>query len=891
MFHQQSVATVINEFDTDPVNGLSKDSSAKRLKESGPNILPTKPPPSLLFKFIGQFKDTLILILLGATIVSLLLGDFLDATAILAIVLLNATIAFIQEFKAEKTLESLKQKDILYALVIRHSIIEKIPFPDIVPGDIIILEEGSKVPADARVIESFSLRVDESILTGESHPVTKYTDIINIKSPPLADRRNMIYMNTQIVAGRGKAVVVTIGKNTEIGKIAQFLSVSQSSKSPLTQELEKVSHTLTGVIGLVAVLVFVVNIVLKTPLVDSFLIAISLAVAAIPEGLPAIVTIVLSLGVKRLAEKKTIVKILPAVETLGAIRIIATDKTGTLTQNKINVVKIITAGGIEYLVEGQGYNPQGTFFDIKKRILNPMEKPDLEKILTAGVLASNATFKNSQDPETVIIGDTTEGALITASSRADLNIDEIRKSEPKIYEVPFSSARKMMSVLTQVNETADHMIYSKGAPEVILAKCRMSGREKEKVLSVVKKMAQDGLRSLAIARRISTLEEVKQTLENNILDESGLEYLGLFAMQDPLRQEVMEALSSAKTAGIRTIMITGDHKETARTIAIAAGITNSYGLILDENDIENLSMVELIRKIKEGANVFARISPMGKLKIIEAIKSIPGTQVAVTGDGVNDAPALKAAHIGVAMGKTGTDITREVADIVIADDNYATIVEAVKEGRIIFANLVKFIRYLISCNLSEVIVVTGGVIFQTPLPLLPIQLLWINLITDGMPALALGIDPPEYDVMKKPPRDLSEGILHKKRWVYMLFEGSMMGVTTFALFLYALNNFSYPAAQTMTFATLAFSQLVHAFNNRSTRKSLFQLGIFTNKYLVVTVVLSILLQLAVIQTNWGNLIFKTQKLQTIHWLLIISVALIPFFVVELKKQLRFRLLP
>ncbi|MCL4338912.1 cation-translocating P-type ATPase [Patescibacteria group bacterium] len=886
MWYQKTVQEVFAELRTNPLSGLTKKEAERRLNEYGQNLLPEKPKPSLLSKFIDQFRDILILILLFATAISLLLGETVDAIAILAIVILNSTIGFIQEIQAEKTLESLKEKDVIYALVLRDGNVEKILFPQLVPGDILILEEGSKVPADARIVESFSLRTDESILTGESKPTSKNAKPIEGKSVLLADRKNIIFKDTEIIAGRGKAVVFATGKNTEIGKIAQFLGEVKNEKTPLTLELQKVGKTLTFVIGIIAVLVFILNYLNNLPFVESLLVAISLAVAAIPEGLPAIVTIVLSIGVKRLAEKKTIVKKLPAVETLGAVRIIATDKTGTLTQNKINVVQIALSDGENFTLTGEGYNPNGEFI-YNGKIVNPLEKSALERLLTAGVLANDATISGLDK----IIGDTTEAALLVAAQRAKLKVDEIKTSQPRLYEVPFSAERKMMSVVVKINDTGDHLLYAKGAPEVIMSNSTLTAKDKKKILEQTLAMAKKGLRSLAVARKKMTAYEVKKALEEDKLNEKGMEFLGLVGMQDPLRPEIRNALNQAKIAGITTVMITGDHRDTAASIALAAGIISQSGKVLTEDEIEFYSRQKLAKAIQEGVHVFARISPMGKLKIVEAIKSIPNTQVAVTGDGVNDAPAISASHIGIAMGMTGTDLTREVADMVITDDNYATIVDAVREGRVIFANLVKFIRYLISCNLSEVIVVTGGVLFGTPLPLLPIQILWINLITDGMPALALGLDPPEFDVMKKPPRDIDRGILYKKRWIYMLVEGSIMGIAVFGLFLFSLSHFSYTVAQTMTFAALALSQLVHAFNNRSTRKSLFSLGIFTNKYLVVTAIVSVILQILVIQTYWGNLVFQTSNLNSYNWLIVGLVSLIPFVVVETKKQLRFRILP
>lgn len=889
-FYQQSPEEVVKQRETHPEKGLSHKEVKNRLTRYGPNLLPTKEKPPVIFKFFDQFKNILVLILLLASLVSLFLGDALDAIAIGAIVLINATIGFIQEVQAEKTLESLKQKDLLFALVLREGTIEKIPFAELVPGDIVLLEEGEKVPADGRILESFSLRVDESILTGESLASSKNAKTIPGKSVPLGDRLNMVYRDTQVLAGRAKIVVTETGEYTEIGKIALALETTTSEKTPLTVELTKVAHMLTLIIGVIASVVFLLNIREKTPFVESLLVSISLAVAAIPEGLPAIVTIVLSLGVKRLAEKRTIVKKLPSVETLGAIKIIATDKTGTITQNKINVVKIVLPDLSSILIEGVGFASKGTFFTAQKKIIDPRTISPLEITLRAGILSSNASFEEKEGA-LLPLGDTTEVALLVAAMRAKLDITEVKNSEPKVFESPFTSERKMMSVVVKVDETGDHMLYAKGAPEVMIEKCILSPAQKKHILEGTKRLAQNGLRSLLLARKKLDIQEVKNALENDTISEDKLEFLGLVGMQDPLRPEVREAIAKAKEAGIRTIMITGDHKETALTIAKEAGIVEENKIVLTEDDILLFSKKELACKIKEGVNVFARISPLGKLRIIEAIKSIPHTLVAVTGDGVNDAPALKASHIGIAMGQTGTDITREVADMVITDDNYATIIDAIREGRTIFANLVKFIRYLISCNLSEVIVVAGGFLLGAPVILLPIQILWINLVTDGFPALALGVDPPEYDVMRRPPRDLSLGILHAKRWMYMMIEGSIMGIATLVLFFFASSRFDYAYAQTMAFATLAFAQLIHAFNNRSTRKSLFQIGLLGNKPLILAALVSILLQVVVTQTGAGNHIFKTIALDGQKWLLVGFASLVPFVVVELKKQLRFRILP
>ena len=888
MHYKKSVEDIAREFKTNLTAGLNTTDAKRRLAENGPNLLPEKLKSPLILNFIGQFKNLLVAILLVAAVISLLLGDVLDATVIFAIVMLNASIGFIQEVQAEKTLESLKQKEILMAFVVRDGLIKKMPAAELVVGDLLILEEGQKIPADARIVEEFSLTADESILTGESMSVSKNSLKLTAKLS-LADWTNMVFKDTEIVAGRGKAIVTATGPETQIGKIAQALAETPKEKTPLTRELERVGRMLTTVIGIITLTIFFLNIFQNISWIESLLISISLAVAAIPEGLPAIVTVVLSVGVKRLAEKKSIIKKLPAVETLGAVKIIATDKTGTLTQNKINVVRIIT-NSLNIRVEGHGYALSGKFYDQKNKLLNVTDNQELINLLNAACLANNASVNSADSKQPKIYGDATEAALLVASYRAGLDGDTLKNNNKRLFEMPFSSDRKMMSVVTR-DKRGNYYLYSKGAAEKMLNLLNLPLNKKNEIMTENNRLAADGLRVLLVAGKKLSRKEALEAVDKKKVSETDLTYYGLTAMQDPLRSEVKSAIAQAKRAGIRTIMITGDHKETARTIAKEAGIIIGDEAILLEEDIEKMAVKELSIAIENGVSVFARISPLGKLKIIEAIKQIPLTQVAVTGDGVNDAPALKSSHIGIAMGLTGTDITREVADMIITDDNYATIITAIREGRVIFANLVKFIRYLISCNLSEVIVVSAAVLFGTPMPLFPIQILWVNLVTDGLPALALGMDPPEYDVMRKPPRDLSEGLLHRKRWIYMLIEGSVIGFSTFLLYLFALNRYNYATAQTMAFSTLAFAQLVHAFNNRSTRLSLFKLGILSNHYLVTAVSLSIMLQYLVVQSSFGNRIFKTAYLTGTEWAYIAAFSLIPLLFVEIKKALRFRLLP
>lgn len=883
MWHTLSIAHIAEQLHTDPESGLTHQEASHRLSRHGPNLLPKSPSPPLIVKFLAQFKNLFVIILLIAAAISFGIGETVDAVVISCIMILNALIGFAQELQAETSLKALQSSDVASALVVRSKTIEKIPVADIVPGDVIILEEGEKIPADARIIESFNLRVNESLLTGESDLTAKHARMLTDDSLPIADRRNMVYKDTTVQMGRGRAIIIATGKDTEVGHIAAAITQTPSEKTPLSKELDTTAQRLTYGIGIIAVILFGLNIANHESILHSLLVSIAIAVAAIPEGLPTIVTLVLSLGITRLARKKAIIKKLMAAETLGAVRIIATDKTGTITQNKINVVAIYPYGSNPITIEGEGYSPTGTFFDTKRQtITNPREEETLVTLLQAAVLASNAAVTDRQ----TIIGDTTEGALLVAATRASLSPTEIHSTDQRIFEYPFTSERKMMSVIVRIDHTDDHILYAKGAPEIILHHCtHLTDKEKDTITRMAAKAAVQGLRTIAIARKRISASSVKEALENDHIDEDGLEYLGFVSMQDPLRPEVPEAIAAAKRAGIRTIMITGDHKDTARAIAEAAGILNHNDTVVTESEITSLSDEQLTKLIVGGVNVFARISPLGKLRLVNAMKAISNTQIAVTGDGVNDAPALQAAHIGIAMGKSGTDLTREVADMVVTDDNYATIIAAVAEGRVIFANLVKSIRYLISCNISEVLVVTLGVLTGYPQIISPIQILWINLITDGFPALALGMEPAENNAMHHPPRDISRGILTRSRWYFMIIEGHVIGLSTFALYIYALRFISFPVAQTLAFSALGISQLVHAFNNRSTRLSLLDQGLFSNPYLLAACSLSFLLQLLVVQTPWGNQIFGTVPLDRFSWLILLATCLAPLAAVELKKLL------
>ena len=881
MWYSLSSSEVAHELNTDLKNGLSGKEVLQRRQKYGPNALPEKKKDLLIFKFFSQFKNFLILILIAATFISFITGEYLEAFAILTIVILNATVGFIQETQAEKSLTSLKTMEITMSKVVRDKRLTIIPSEELVPGDIVILESGDKVPADIRIGEAFALKVSEAILTGESEPAEKNAKTIPSGNKSLPDQTNMLFRGTEILYGKTTGIVVLTGISTEIGKIAQVLRTQEEVQTPLKKELNAIGKKLSILILIIAFAILILTTLSELPLIEGVLLSISLAVAAIPEGLPGITTIVLSLGVKRMAEKKALVKKLTAVETLGAVKVIATDKTGTLTENKMNITRIFLANGDNYRIEGQGYEPHGKYIGEKGEIRETSMETGLKKLLVAGILANNSSY----DPDTKkIIGDPTEGSLLVAAVRAGIDISETKNHYETIFEVPFSSERKMMSILLRDRKTKEYFLYSKGAPEIILT---YSDNNNNLYIKEADDLANQGLRGLALAYKKLSFEDVKKALEKNVIDEKNLTFLGLVGQKDPLRKEIKVSLVQARNAGIKTIMITGDHQATAGNIAVEAGIIKDLREVTTEEKIAHLKEKEIAELITSGRiSVFARISPLGKLKIIKSLKKYTKDLIAVTGDGVNDAPALKAADIGIAMGISGTDVTKEVANIILMDDNYATIVKAIREGRVIFSNLTKVVRYLISCNISEIVLISLSIIFQTPLPLLPIQILWINLVTDGIPAIALGLEPPHEGIMEKPPRVTNEGILSKKRWAGIIGEGLMLGLISFLSFLYALGRYDIVTAQTITFSIVAVSQFFHALNSRSEKLSIFSIGVFSNRLLIVAFVLSFALQIAASETSFGNLFFQTGRLNPSLWTLVLALSVTPLIIVETRKILR-----
>src|SRR3989344_584811 len=885
MYHTKTVSEVLDILQTSHENGLTEEEAQKRLSQYGLNELPEPKKESLLLMFLSEFKDILVLLLIGAAVISFFLGEKTDAIAILAIVIINAVIGFIQEYKAEKAIEALKKLSAPYSKAVRSGEAHKIESKYIVPGDIILIEAGDKVPADSRIIEAINLEVSEASLTGESLPVKKTEDKLENENLTLGDQKNILFKDTSVTYGRGVAVVYATGALTEVGKISSLLKEEKSPQTPLQLELEKVGKNLSAGAIAIIILIFLLEIFLSfESLRLAFLTSVSLAVAAIPEGLPAVITIVLAIGVTRLAKKKAIIRKLPAVETLGATTHILTDKTGTLTQNRMVVTKIYLENGNTYKIDGEGYKPEGNFYINESFKINPKESPPLMKILETGALCSNASVnfdKNKNAWE--VVGNITEGALIVAAKKARIDEKALNKSRKRIFEILFSSDSKYMLTVNEIEDSDKLAVLIKGAPEIILEFCKISQDEKEKTLLKINEFTSMGLRSLGFAYKEIRKEELSEVKAGEIKD---LTYLGVMSQHDPLRSEVKEAVKLARRAGITTIMVTGDHKLTAKAIAMELSIIEDESEVMTGEELEGLSEEELsdvVKKIK----VYARVSPEQKLKLVKAVK-LNGHIAAVTGDGVNDAPAIKAADIGISMGIEGTDVAKETSDMVLSNDNYATIVIAISEGRTIFDNLIKFITYLISCNIAEIFVVAAAAIARLPLPLLPIHLLWINIVTDGFPSLALGMEPGESDVMERNPRDTKKGILTKERWVILAVEGFIMGLSTFLLFRHAFFIYGIEVARTLAFVGLNLAELVHSLNSRSETKSLFAIGIIKNKPLFLAFTLSVLVQIPVIYTGFGDALFNAVPLSLNQAAPLLLASLVPFIAVEVIKLLKRR---
>ncbi len=883
--------------------GLSQDGVRDRLVQDGYNELSEKKGVSHITLFLNQFKDFMVLVLMAATLVSGLLGEYLDAITIVAIIVMNGVLGFIQEFRAERSLRALKELSAPNAKVLREGTVQQIPARELVPGDVIVLESGDRIPADVRFLEANALYVEESALTGESVPVSKMTDALAGDDIPLGDQKNIGFMGTMVTRGTARGIIVRTGMATEMGKIADLIQNTETMETPLQHRLEQLGKILIAVAIGLTIMVVVAGIMHGQPAYGMFLAGVSLAVAAIPEGLPAIVTIALALGVQRMIKRKAIVRKLPSVETLGCASVICSDKTGTLTQNKMTVTHVWLGGDVME-VTGEGYEPNGniitsgTPIDLRNNLM-------LRRMLQIGVLCNNAALveevpestkkksaKEAIKPVWSIQGDPTEGALVVLGAKGGITRGSLDGLYNRVGEIPFDSERKRMSVLVQ--HQGGRLIYTKGAPDVIADKCAyilwdgkvipFTSTLKQKVLAANEGMARSALRVLGLAYK-----ELKAAdREDSVSElESGLVFVGLTGMIDPPRKEVRDAIATCRRAGIKTVMITGDHQSTAEAIAKQLGMLPANGQVVNGQQLAAMSDEEL-EAASPSIYVYARVSPEHKLRIVKALQR-QGHVVAMTGDGVNDAPAIKAADIGIAMGISGTDVTKEASALVLSDDNFATIVAAIEEGRGIYENIRKFIRYLLASNVGEILTMFLAMMAGLPLPLIPIQILWVNLVTDGLPAMALGVDQAEKDLMQHKPRGSKENIFARRLGWKIISRGILIGVCTLAAFWIALRDNPSSAtnlvhAQTVAFATLVMAQLIHVFDCRSSR-SIFHRNPLQNKYLVLAVISSLVLMLGVLYIEALQPIFKTVPLGTMDWLIVLIFAGIPTFLMGLGSVL------
>ncbi|MEI5906115.1 calcium-translocating P-type ATPase, SERCA-type [Bacillus spongiae] len=878
-YHEMEERDIEKGLDTNYNEGLSSNRIQTIRKKVGYNELAEVEKQSLLLLFFSQFKDFMVLVLLAATLISGLLGEYIDSIAIMAIVLINGILGFYQERKAEKSLQALKQLSAPQVLVMRDGKWIKIPSRDVVPGDILKFQSGDRIGADVRLIDAVNLEIEESALTGESVPVSKNTEPIKAAHVNLGDMHNMAFMGTMVTRGHGLGVVTSIGMNTAMGKIADLLQSAETMETPLQRRLEQLGKILISAALLLTLLVVSIGILQGHDMYTMFLAGVSLAVAAIPEGLPAIVTVALSLGVQRMIRKKAIVRKLPAVETLGCASVICSDKTGTLTQNKMTVTHL-WSGGKTVTVSGTGYNPEGCFY-IGERRIYPLEDVPFKQLLSYGLLCNHANLVTKEE-EYSIEGDPTEGAMLVASLKAGLQKDSLLKSYTIEKEIPFDSKRKMMSVIVK-DEYGKRFLITKGAPDVIFNLSEsifwngklqyMSEKLSHQVNQAITQLAAGALRTIAVAYKpLDSHAAFKKEFEL----ENNLTFLGLQGMIDPPRPEVKEAVKECREAGIKTVMITGDHLLTAKAIAHQLGIIKGNEKVLEGSELSRMEVKEL-EEVVEDVAVFARVSPEHKLKIVKALQN-KGHVVAMTGDGVNDAPAIKAADIGIAMGITGTDVAKEASSLVLLDDNFNTIKAAIGEGRNIYENIRKFIRYLLASNVGEILVMLFAMILALPLPLVPIQILWVNLVTDGLPAMALGLDKPEENVMKQRPRHPREGVFARGLGWKVVSRGFLIGMVTLIAFIFAYNQHqdNLPYAQTVAFATLVMAQLIHVFDCRSERSVLAR-NPFGNQYLVWAVISSIILMIMVIYLPMLQPIFHTVSISMKDWLLIIGLSSLPTF--------------
>lgn len=866
MFHTVKVEDILGNFNTDPCKGLSLEEVEKKKVAYGLNKLADEKSKTLLSLLLSQIQDVMIYILIGAAVISALVNEISDAIIIAVIIILNAVIGVIQEFKAEKSLEALKKLSTPKALVRRDGEMIEISSEEIVPGDIVVIDAGRYIPCDLRLIETANLKIDESALTGESVPVDKDADIIlKDEKTPLGDQKNMAFMSTLVSTGRGVGIAVTTGMNTEIGKIASLLKGNEKELTPLQLKLEKLGKTLGISAVSICAVIFLIGFIQGRDIFELFLTAISLAVAAIPEGLPAIVTIVLALGVQRMIKENAIIRKLPAVETLGSVNIVCSDKTGTLTQNKMTVTK---------------FYADNIFDDIiNLNIENPVHKLLLENL----VLCNDATYSENN-----ATGDPTEIALLNAGASHKIFKEKLTEGHKRVNEVPFDSDRKLMTTMNQYGDK--FYVMTKGATDNLLKLCTkvsLGGKEipiteeiRDSILKTSSAMSNEALRVLGAAyKRLCNINVDPNAFERDLV------FIGLVGMIDPPRLEVKDSISLCKKAGITTVMITGDHKNTAFAIAKSLDITDNPLQVISGSELDTLSQEEINEKIMD-LRIFARVSPEHKVKIVKAFKA-KGNIVSMTGDGVNDAPSLKIADIGVAMGITGTDVAKGASDMVLTDDNFSTIVSAIKEGRNIYNNIKKSILFLLSCNVGEILAIFFATLLGWASPLKSIHILWINLVTDSLPALALGVDPVDEDVMKEKPRNPKETIFTGALG-NLLFNGALIGALTLIAFQIGIHMYSGSLvhAQTMAFMTMSIAELIHSLNMRNQKKSIFKVGLFTNKLLILSILAGVALQVSLLYIPALSRVFTVYPLNLQDWKWIILLSIMPLILNEIIKLVK-----
>jgi Ca2+-transporting ATPase len=947
-WHNQSEDAVLEKLATDREHGLTTDEAKRRLEKHGYNELSEKPPTPFWKLVVDQLKEFVVLLLIGASVISFLLGDEIEAAAIIAIVILNAIIGVVQESRAEASLNALKKLAAPDARVIRDSSRVNIPARELVTGDVVLLEAGNFIPADVRLIEAINLRIEEAALTGESVPSEKRAGQVLDHDIPIGDRKNTAFMGTVVSYGRGTGVVVATGHHTQIGLIADMLSSVEEEETPLQKRLDELGKQLSIASLIIVAVVFIVALINQTNLgeiaisgiggyfsefsaeiTEVFIIAVSLAIAAVPEGLPAVVTITLALGMREMVKRHALVRHLASVETLGSASVICSDKTGTLTQNEMTAVRL-WCDGETFEITGDGYKPEGKFIHQSDNV-DFSAHPAVTTVLWAALLANDAVLEASGRNEGSVsyrmVGDPTEGALVVAAAKAGLWREQMEAAYPRIAENPFDSGRKTMSTLHEVRDASPsvdpfkdpgqapkYVLCVKGAPDVVLATCTHYQRlddeaapltpdVHEKILATNKAFSSQALRVLAVAFRVFDSVPTEMTGE---AVEHDMTFIGLIGMIDPARPEVKAAIQHAREAGIRTVMITGDYPDTAEAIAANIGLLRPGGKVLPGAALDKMTDAELLVAVKE-TDVFARVSPQHKVTIVQAIRK-SGAVAAMTGDGVNDAPALKQADIGIAMGIAGTDVAKEAADMVLTDDNYASIVSAVEQGRIIYSNIRKFVFFLLSSNVAEIMIIFLATLAGVPTPLTAIQLLWLNLITDGAPALALAMEKGDPDVMEQPPRPKEEPIVNGSMRLGIIIQtiaqtGAVLGAFTLGLLWHleagaflpeGMNPFIYiiehdwrgvdvQTAETMAFVTLSLCELFRAYTVRSERASLFSIGVFSNRYMQYAVGFSVVLLLLVVNVPFLQPIFNTHFLAPAEWAIVVGFALIPAVSEEFTK--------